>query len=145
MNSKIEIFEGHNSASYFWFKPVILNDSINISYDNVLELEDEFSIEENDVYTHLSFFLLKHFDQSNSYNQRRHEDSGLKITEFEWHLTHNFYTYDTVTEMIIDIQEAKKQLETDNNVFDFYNNFCKRINQMMLENPHASAISVMGP
>lgn len=49
MRFRIEIVEGHNSSSYFWFKPVILKESGKILWDDVIELDEEFSIEETDI------------------------------------------------------------------------------------------------
>lgn len=73
MEFQIEIIEGHDTSSYFWFRPVILKESGKILYDEGVELEEEFSIEEGDVECFLSYFLYKYFDKNLTYNKRRYE------------------------------------------------------------------------
>lgn len=113
MEFQIEIIEGHDPSSYFWFRPVILKESGKILWDEVVELEEEFSIEEGDVECFLSYFLEKYFDNNLTYNMRRYEHYIGYIDGFEWHLTHNFYTYNTLIEMIKEINKVASLLEVD--------------------------------
>lgn len=106
MGFQIEIVEGHDSSSYFWFRPVILKDTGKILWDEVVELEEEISIEEGDIDCFLSYFLYKYFDVDLTYNKRRYEYDMGNISDFEWYLTHNFYTYDTLNEMVKEIEEV---------------------------------------
>ncbi|MCM1048248.1 MAG: hypothetical protein NC433_07475 [Clostridiales bacterium] len=115
MEFQIEIIEGHDTSSYFWFRPVILKEKGKILYDEVIELEEEISIEEGDVECFLSYFLYKYFDKNLTYNKRRYEQGMGYISDFEWYLTYNFYTYDTLTEMIKEIDEVADLLESDYN------------------------------
>ncbi len=41
MEFQIEIIEGHDPSSYFWFRPVILKESGKILWDKVVELEEK--------------------------------------------------------------------------------------------------------
>ena len=61
MNYRIEIKEGHDYTSYFWIRPVIITEGKDYWEDNVIELEEEISIEEDDVRDFLYYFLLKYF------------------------------------------------------------------------------------
>lgn len=115
MGFQIEIVEGHDSSSYFWFRPVILKDTGKILWDEVVELEEEISIEEGDIDCFLSYFLYKYFDVDLTYNKRRYEYDMGNISDFEWYLTHNFYTYDTLNEMVKEIEEVASLLESDYN------------------------------
>lgn len=156
MGYQIEIVEGHDPSSYFWFRPV-----------------DCF----------LSYFLYKYFDANLTYNKRRYEDDLGYISGFEWYLTYNFYTYDVLNEMVKEIEEVASLLESDYNnsrlndikkkfsifymcdrndadyinrddtaipkhisvVIDFYHRFSKRITSMMENNKNTTIISIMGP
>lgn len=113
MEYQIEIKEGHDTSSYFWFRPVILKESEKLSDDGVIELEEEFSIEEGDVECFLSYFFYKYFDENLSYNKRRYEWGMGYISGFEWYLTYNFFTYDTLKEMVKEIEETAALLESD--------------------------------
>lgn len=113
MSFQIEIIEGHDPSSYFWFRPVILKGTGKILWNEIVELEEEFSIEEDDVDCYLSYFLYKYFDENLTYNKRRYEYGMGYINDFEWYLTHNFYTYDSLSEMVKEIEETAKLLETD--------------------------------
>lgn len=115
MEFQIEIIEGHDPASYFWFRPVILKETGKILWDEVVELDEEFSIEEGDIDCFLSYFLYKYFDANLTYNKRRYEYDEGYISGFEWYLTHNFYTYDALKEMVKEIMEAASLLESDYN------------------------------
>lgn len=113
MAFQIEIVEGHDTSSYFWFRPVILKESGTILWDEVVRFEEEFSIEEEDVDCFLSYFFYKHFDENLTYNKRREEEIEGSISGFEWYLTDNFYTYDGLREMVKDIEEMAALLESD--------------------------------
>lgn len=115
MGFQIEIVEGHDTSSYFWFRPVILKESGKILWDEIVESDEEFSIEEGDIECFLSYFLYKYFDENLSYNKRRYDECFGYIRGFEWYLTDNFYTYDRLNEMIKEIEETASLLEKDYN------------------------------
>lgn len=110
---EIEIIEGHGQSSYFWFRPVILKEEGKIDWQDVVELDDEFSIEEGNIECFLYYFLNKHFDDSLTYNKRRYDINDGYIHGFEWDLTYNFFTYDTLKDMINDISQTAQMLEND--------------------------------
>lgn len=113
MGFEIKIVEGHDPSSYFWFRPVILKETGKILWDEVIELKEEFSIEEGDVECFLSYFLYKYFDDNLTYNKMRYEFGVGYISGFEWYLTHNFYTYDKLKEMLKEIEAVSWMLEND--------------------------------
>lgn len=41
MERQIEIVEGHDPSSYFWFRPAILKESGKKLWDEFIELEEE--------------------------------------------------------------------------------------------------------
>jgi len=112
---EIKIIEGHNYSSYFWFKPVIIAREDKVEYDDVTELEEEFSIEEGDVECFLYYFFAKFFDKELPFNKNRYELGEYIENTFEWYLTYNFYTYETAEAMIKEILETAHLLETDYN------------------------------
>ncbi len=71
----------------------------------------EISIEEDDVDQYLTPFLYKYFDKELKANKMRavHDwdnDGNEQVSykeKFEWYLTHNFYTFDSVMRMLKDI------------------------------------------
>lgn len=111
---EIKIIEGHDPSSYFWFRPVCVNKKDRIILDDdIKELDEEFSIEEGDVDCFLSYFLYKYFDKENVYNKNRYEYGIGYIRDFEWYLTHNFFTYQSLKSMLRDISCSADWLETD--------------------------------
>ena len=161
------ICDGHNGGSCYWFSAVMLPETEIIKDSDVVKNE-EFSIEETDVYHFLYYFLIKHFDEKLSYNQRR-ENYGYCGGDFDPNLTHNLYTYEIINNMINEINETTKLLEKDFNnkkldnikknfnkpdeelynnkteIIQSYNRFVKRIEEMMKNNPDTNIISVVGP
>lgn len=79
-NVQLEILEGHVSSPYphFWFRPVKISNTAHITRENIIELDEEFSIEQNTVDVFLAYFLAKHFDGDLIYNKNR---NGLNPTE----------------------------------------------------------------
>ena len=92
---------------------MILKESGKILWDEVIELGEEFSIEMGDVECFLYYFLLKYIDKNLTYNKRRYESYWGYINDFEMYLTHNFYTYDTLAQMLKEIDEITTLLEND--------------------------------
>ncbi len=118
---EIGIVDGHDSSSYFWIMPVRVLDLSNTdAIDSVAEMRSiEISIEEDDVDQYLTPFLYKYFDGELEANKKRTEycwtdDDGTEhakyITGFEWYLTHNFYTFDAVKNIINDIRDTADAL-----------------------------------
>ncbi len=113
MAFEIEIIEGHDTSSYFWFRPVVVKNTYRVEDEDVLELNEEFSIEEDDVYCFLEYFFRKYFDEKLIYNKNRYESDDKSVEGFEWYLTHNFYTYETLYAMSEEIRQTASLLETD--------------------------------
>lgn len=108
-----EIIKGHDPSSYFGIMPVkIIDKTRNTDLsDNIDEMRKcEISIEEDDVEMFLYHFLKKHFDETLPENQARRDVAG-----FEWYLTYNFYTFDAIKEIIMDIKVLIKKLMLDYN------------------------------
>lgn len=111
---EIGIVDGHDSSSYFWIMPVRIIDYSDITIDGVAEMRsNEISIEENDVDRYLMPFLYKHFDATLEANARRieyHSEDGEEentyIGGFEWYLTHNFFTFDSMVRVLADIADT---------------------------------------
>lgn len=53
---EIEIIEGQDPSFYFGFRPVIVEKKKRIFWDEVVEPEEEFSIEEEDIRCFSIFF-----------------------------------------------------------------------------------------
>ena len=53
---------------------------------------------------------MKYYEKELDYNQRRDEfiDDG-----FEWYLTHNFYTYERMIHLLLEIEETVELLKND--------------------------------
>ena len=114
---EIGIVDGHDSSSYFWIMPVRIIDYSNTNkIDNVAEMRSaEISIEEDDVAQYLTPFLYKHYDDELEANKQRIEghwidDDGNEQTDavrgFEWHLTHNYFTFDSMVKILKDITDT---------------------------------------
>ena len=114
---EIGIVDGHDSTSYFWIMPVrVIDDSNTNLSENVAEMDSvEISIEEDDVYQFLTPFLYQYFDDELEANKRRVDDhwiddDGIEhatfVRGFEWYLTHNFYTFDSIHKILDDIRDT---------------------------------------
>ncbi len=114
---EIGIVDGHDSSSYFWIMPVRIIDYTNTNdIDNVAEMRSsEISIEEDDVAQYLTPFLYKHFDDELDANKQRIEgrwtdDDGNEqvqvVNGFEWYLTHNYFTFDSMAKVLEDIKDT---------------------------------------
>lgn len=114
---EIGIVDGHDSSSYFWIMPVRVIDYSNTNeIDNVAEMRSaEISIEEDDVAQYLTPFLYKHYDDELEANKHRIEghwidDGGNEQTNavhgFEWYLTHNYFTLDSMVAILEDINDT---------------------------------------
>lgn len=114
---EIGIVDGHDSSSYFWIMPVrVIDDSNTNEIDNVAKMKSaEISIEEDDVARYLTPFLYRHFDDDLKANKQRIEgrwvdDDGNEQTDsvcgFEWYLTYNFFTFDSMQQLLKDIEDT---------------------------------------
>ncbi len=119
--SEIGIVDGHDSSSYFWIMPVKVIDYTNTNaIDNVAQMKSaEISIEEDDVAQYLTPFLYEHYDDELEANQKRIEDHWIDddgkvqympISGFEWYLTHNFFTFDSMKRILRDITDTADAL-----------------------------------
>ncbi|WP_426349762.1 hypothetical protein ACPWSR_00630 [Alloiococcus sp. CFN-8] len=107
--AQITIVEGHDSSSYFWIMPVKQverSDEYRFGVDEYRP--EEISIEEDDIYEFLYYFLDKYFDSDFPYTCR--EFCG---NDFQWNLEYNIYTYDSIRKMIVDIREYLELLQKD--------------------------------
>ena len=100
---EIGIVDGHNSSSYFWIMPVRVIDYENTAdLDSVAEMRSaEISIEEDDVAQYLTPFLYKYFDEELEVNKKRQD-----VSNFEWYLEHNFFTFEQMTHILNDIADT---------------------------------------
>lgn len=123
--NEIGIVDGHNSSSYFWIMPVRVIDYANTNEtDNIAEMRSvEISIEEDDVFEYLTPFLYKHYDDELEANKKRIEyqwtdDEGNEhfsvIKGFEWYLTHNFFSFDSMEKVLKDISATIDTLSSGN-------------------------------
>ena len=116
----IEVEEWHNYGDSFWLMPVKARDiSKNCAYsDNLDCMEDEeISISESSFEDFLYPVFKKHFDKDLSENRQRWESYSSEerkyVKGFEWYLTNNFYTYDSMDEVLKEIEETAAILEKD--------------------------------
>lgn len=120
---EIGIVDGHDGSSYFWIMPVRVVDysDTNIS-ENIAEMRScEISIEEDDVNQYLTPFLYKYYDDELEANKNRidsrwRDDDGneqiLPVEGFEWYLTHNFFTFDSMMAILKDIGDTVDALSS---------------------------------
>ena len=103
LKKEIRIVDGHNSSSYFWIQPVrVIDYSDTDDIENVAEMSSaEISIEEDDVNQYLTPFLYKHFDDKLEANKKR-----VDASDFEWYLTHNFFSFDSMRNILEDINDT---------------------------------------
>lgn len=120
---EIGIIDGHNSSSYFVIMPVRI-----IDYDNTSKTDNfvgmrcaKISIEEDDVAQYLTPFLYEYFDDALEANRRRIEeiwidDDGneqiMSVKGFAWYLTHNFFTFDSMAQILKDIADTVDALSS---------------------------------
>jgi len=120
---EIGIVDGHDSSSYFWILPVrVIDYSDTNCTDNVAEMRSaEISIEEDDVSQYLTPFLYKHYDDELEANKRRVDDRWIDddgqeqttfISGFEWYLTHNFFTFTSMADILKDICDTVDSLSS---------------------------------
>ena len=120
---EIGIVDGHDSSSYFWIMPVrVIDYSDTNNSDNVAEMRSiEISIEEDDVSQYLTPFLYKHYDDKLEANTKRvdnrwTDDEGNELISsvegFEWYLTHNFFTFASMMDILKDIRDTVDALSS---------------------------------
>lgn len=183
---EIEIVDGHDTSSYFWIMPArVIDYSDTNNEENVAEMRSaEISIEEDDFSEYLAPFLLKYYDYDLEANKNRvsglwMDNNGNEIKtylrEFEWVLTPNFFTFESVEKVVKDIREtidalssgkenkfitklknggsglisSEEQSEEDRirMIIDFYNRFIYRMEYMLTVGKENgyNLISFMGP
>ena len=155
---EIEIRDGHGGGSDFVIYPVKIVDypSINRMNNTVDMRRVLISVEEDDVYHYLYPFLLKYFDDD-LYANRNRPESG-----FEWYLTDNFFTLDSVRHILSDINDTIEALlsgrdneytgklgidDHQEKIIDFYRRFTYRMEYMINISAEKGypLISFMGP
>lgn len=112
---EIEIIEGHDPSSYFWFHPAVLKKNKEDDVFDVKLYADEISIEEDDILHFLYYFFKKYFDTDLEYNVKRdyYDISRAVPAEFEWYLEYNFYTYEAMERMLNEIDTYAYLFEND--------------------------------
>lgn len=116
MSYQIEIWE--DTTGNFRICPVKVDKELMhelglLRYERVEKVGDLISIDDGDLDTFLYYFLNKYFDQNLDFNSYRFFDDYDYIEGFAWNLFHNFYTYDTMYDMLAEIDEVACMLETD--------------------------------
>ena len=106
---EIGIVDGHDNSSYFWIRPVrVIDYSDTNEIDNDAEMSSaEISIEEDDIDQYLTPFLYKYHNDELEANKKRGDARG-----FEWYLTHNFFTFDSVRDILKDIEDTMDALSS---------------------------------
>lgn len=116
----IRIIEGGCGSSYFNIFPIKVINANNDTdaTDNVEEMWDEaIAIEEENVNSFLYPLLKKYFNSDLLENKNRRDAND----EFEWYLTNNFYTCDSIEKKIKEIKKIMILLKNDydNSKLDF--------------------------
>lgn len=124
MRHEIEIIDGPEQSSYFYFVPVKVNSTYKIEWEDIEAEDDLFAIEEGYVECFLAYFLFKYFDEELIYNKERFD--GVYLDGFAWWLDDNFFTYDQIEKMCVEIEECAKLLDTD-----FYNEKLDKVKERM--------------
>ena len=141
---EIGIVDGHANSSFFWIMPVRVIDYKNIGCSGTVAAMKaaEISIEEDDVAQYLSPFLFQYFDEGLKANKMRSE------VGFDWNLTHNFFTFDDIRNILKDIyatvdvlssgreNEYTVKIKEDSRfkteaIIDFYRRFTYRMEYMI--------------
>ena len=106
---EIRIVDYYYGSSCFGIRPVrVVKYSDADHYNNVVAMSGmEISIEEDDIDQYLTPFLYKYFDDKLEANKNRSDANG-----FEWYLTHNFFTFSSITNILADIKDTIDALST---------------------------------
>lgn len=111
------IIEGHDGGSCFWIQPVKCHSKECFGWDAVEKCSAvEISLDEGDVSGFFKYFFYQSFDRNLVYNQQRKADwcgveGKCEPAQFEWYLTHNFYTQKSIRLMLADISNVADKLE----------------------------------
>ena len=110
-DDQIHIVEGLDNSSYFRICPVRQTEPTEDNRHGVEEFrKEEISIGEDDVFSHLYYFLNKYFAKDYPYREAR---PPYCENEFEWSMEYNLYTYETVRAMLDEIEECAHLLISD--------------------------------
>lgn len=111
-NSFIEIKEGTYGSSYFNIFTAKVKD-INNDPDDMNNIDanwdDSISIEEENIRSFVYPILIKYYNSNLPENKKRIQEGP----EFEWWLTYNYFTFDSIKEMIKEIQKIMDLLKND--------------------------------
>ncbi len=122
-SDEIEIVDGYDSSSFVWIRPAKVTDYTDSNGRNNVSVMSSarISIDERDVGKYLSPFLYKYFDNDLLANRMRREyhwtdDDGTEhstyLTGFQWYLTHNFYSYESMKDIINDMRDTMEALRS---------------------------------
>lgn len=109
---QIFIFEGHDGGSCFWIMPIKIDEDLP-GRAVFQKREEEISIEEEDIYDFLLPLLMQYYNKELSLAVRKADKDNCWHEEFEYHLTHNAYTYGDIKAMLAEIRKISFLLETD--------------------------------
>ena len=111
METTYKIEDGLVRSSYFWFCPVSFKNGEKPDFDTVIKHEfNAFSIEEDIVFEFFKDFFYNFFDGKLKYNaecESRDKDIPLEFDPYGM----NFYTYDTMNDMLKEIFETKETMK----------------------------------
>lgn len=168
MRNYIDITQGFNGGSCFWFCPVLFRNGKGEEWKDwdtrTIEIDDFISIDEDDVSNYLRKTLEKHFDPNLRYNRYRDSNTYGQRQRFEWNLVYNYYTYESMYAILRELTQQAALLEKEDPhtyrheddyfnpyraepeaIADFYRRFCLYIARMLRRHPEADAFSIMGP
>ncbi len=109
---RIDLVEGYNSGANFWIMPAKIIDTAlsTDNIDNVVEYREfVIYIDEDIVEAFLYRYLYKHFDCNMFENENRFEGNCF-AKEFKWNLIRNYYTLESVENLICEIQEDVEEI-----------------------------------
>ncbi|MBR7092297.1 MAG: hypothetical protein IKI50_03825 [Clostridia bacterium] len=106
--SQVAMVEGPDCGGYFGINPVKVTKGDRLSLEDCLK--EEISIDEEDVFAFLYFFLDKYFDPSFPYCEISSHHNGKC---FEWYLEPNLYSYETMKRMLQDMEKCADLLERE--------------------------------
>ena len=98
---------GHDQGDSFWIRPVKITGEGQIYYDEVEELEGEFSVPAKYVYGIVLEIFKRYLDMELSYNKRRirfdYDLNGRSVVGFGIDMVHNFYDSEHIKMMAVNL------------------------------------------
>ena len=130
----------HNIGACYWILPIRIKDmskeSSDLDNQDILA-EEEISIDQAVFEELLLSTLKRHFDNELPENVARGEEySPVRYNDgiaFDWDLSNNFYTFEQMEKILVDIKELVASHKDNYNELelDFFEQFDSRIRKMM--------------